>query len=122
MDSQPAPPRRSIGVQCARLLLGEAPEALKEIAEFDRAFIGGSGGNLSDILKWVDEHIVSNGRVVVNAVTLDTLTAAIEFFTHSNYQTNIIQVAVTRCEDIGNMSMLKALNPVFIITAWKEGR
>ena len=55
-------------------------------------------------------------RLVINAVTLETLSACIELlhkFSFASYE--IVQVAVTHLEPRGSYHMPKALNPVYII-------
>ncbi|MGL4370385.1 MAG: precorrin-6Y C5,15-methyltransferase (decarboxylating) subunit CbiT, partial [Spirochaetota bacterium] len=99
------------------IIEGEAPGSLEKAGSFDRAFIGGSGGNLAEILDYVYSHIGDNGRIVVTAVTIDTLAEARNFFRSRGCAHEIIQIAVTRVEETGGVSMLKALTPVFIISA-----
>jgi precorrin-6Y C5,15-methyltransferase (decarboxylating) len=45
--------RRAFGARNLELVEGEAPEALSALPAPDAVFIGGSGGNLSDILRAV---------------------------------------------------------------------
>lgn len=99
------------------VLGGEAPEVLEGIKEFDRVFVGGSGGRLYDLLRWIDERLRPGGRVVVDAITMETLAAARHFFAEGRYDIDIVQIAVTRCQDSSGVGMLKPLTPVFIITA-----
>lgn len=101
------------------IIEGEAPGVLDKTGSFDRAFIGGSGGNLSGILDFVHRNIDLNGRIVITAVTLDTLFEAGNFFRKMNYFHEIIQVAVTKVTETAGLSMMKSLNPVFIISAMK---
>lgn len=101
---------------------GAAPGALDGISGFDRVFVGGSGGDLAGILAWVHDNIKQGGRIVVNAVTLDTLHASRQFFTQRGYRdVEIIQVAISKIGDGGGGAMmLRAQNPVFIISAHRE--
>ncbi|MBN2041896.1 MAG: precorrin-6Y C5,15-methyltransferase (decarboxylating) subunit CbiT [Spirochaetes bacterium] len=107
-------------VENIKIIAGEAPADLPE-AQFNRAFIGGSGGNFFSILEWIDLNINADGIIAVNAVTLETLKAADDFFISKEYSTEIIQVAITRAEKKGNSTMMKAQNPIFLITACKNG-
>jgi len=52
---------------------GAAPEALRELTDPHRVFIGGSGENLTAIMDEVSRHLQPRGRVVQTAVTLDSL-------------------------------------------------
>ena len=96
---------------------GEAPGTLEESGSFDRVFIGGSGGNITGILDFVHLNMEDEGRIVITAITLDTLIETREFFKKLNYRHETVQVSVAKVTDAGGHSMLKALNPVFIISA-----
>ena len=101
------------------IIEGDAPGTLEQAGVFDRAFIGGSGGNIFGILDSVHNKIYERGRIVVTAVTLDTLFEARNFFSYMKYSHEIVQVAVTRITETAGFSMLKAQSPVFIISAEK---
>ncbi len=102
------------------VVAGEAPGCFEELPDPDRVFIGGSGGNLWDILKAIDLRLPAAGRVVINAVTLDTLTAATEFFENAGYQLEVATVNVARTRPLTDYKLFEAHNPVFVITAVKE--
>ena len=65
---------------------------------FDRIFIGGSGGNRKSILEKTDALLFPGGRVVVNAITLDTVTESHRFFSSLDYDIAVIQASITRFE------------------------
>jgi precorrin-6Y C5,15-methyltransferase (decarboxylating) len=102
------------------LVEGEAPECLETLPDPDRVFIGGSGGNLWKILEAVDLRLPAEGRVVINAVTLDTLTAATEYFDNAGYQVEVTTVNIARTRPLTDYKMFEAYNPVYIISAVKE--
>ena len=94
---------------------GRAPEVLTALPAPTHVFIGGSNGALSGIVQVVLEKN-PRARLVINAVTLETLSACIELlhkFSFASYE--IVQVAVTHLEPRGSYHMPKALNPVYII-------
>jgi len=102
------------------LVEGAAPECLDELPDPDRVFIGGSGGHLWEILDAVDQRLAINGRIVLNAITLDTLTAANEYFGNAGYQVEVVTVNISRTRPLSNYKMFEAYNPVYILTAVKE--
>ncbi len=96
-------------------LLGRAPAALENLPPLDIAFIGGSNRQLEAIF----EVLFKNNpaiRVVINAITLETLQAAIQAFSRFNLNPEIIQLGVTKTNLAGDLHMLKANSPVFIIS------
>ncbi|NJC87830.1 MAG: precorrin-6y C5,15-methyltransferase (decarboxylating) subunit CbiE [Desulfuromonas sp.] len=102
------------------VVAGAAPECFDGLPDPDRVFIGGSGGNLWEILKAIDGRLPAAGRVVINAVTLDTLTAATEFFENAGYQLEVVTVNIARTRPLTDYKLFEAHNPVFVITAVKE--
>ncbi len=102
------------------LIEGDAPACLEELPDPDRVFIGGSGGFLWEILNGVDARLATGGRIVMNAITLDTLTAANEFFGNAGYQVEVVTVNIAKTRPYSNYKMFEAFDPVYVITAVKE--
>lgn len=100
---------------------GAAPDALYDLPSPDRVFIGGSGGNFETILKYVHEKLCAGGRVVINAVVLDTLMKAVEMMKYLGFaDIDITQVSITKTVDVGRVQMFRSHNPVFIISGQKS--
>lgn len=102
------------------LIEGPAPDCLEELPDPDRIFVGGSGGRLWDILDAADQRLAVGGRIVMNAITLDTLTAANEFFGNAGYQVEVVTVNIARTRPLSNYKMFEAYDPVYILTAVKD--
>jgi precorrin-6Y C5,15-methyltransferase (decarboxylating) len=102
------------------LIEGVAPDCLDGLPDPDRVFIGGSGGKLWEILNTVDRRLATGGRIVLNAITLDTLTAANEYFDNAGYAVEVVTVNISRTRPLSDYKMFEAYNPVYIITAVKE--
>ena len=96
-----------------------APSCLDDLADPDRVFIGGSGGHLWQILDAANNRLATGGRIVMNAVTLDTLTAATDFFENADYELEVTTVNISRTRPLTDYKMFEAYNPVFILTAVK---
>jgi precorrin-6Y C5,15-methyltransferase (decarboxylating) len=102
-----------------QLVEAYAPEGLEELPDPDRVFIGGSGGNLEEIVNFLDKRLKAEGVIVLNAVTLDTLTKAVEFFEDHGYLLEIVCINVARTRNLTEYRMFEAQNPVYIISARK---
>ena len=64
-----------------RLVKAKAPAGLAKLPDPDRVFVGGGGkARNTDILKVVSKRLRPEGLVVVNAVTLETLTRGDKIF------------------------------------------
>ena len=111
---------RKFNVRHARLVEGEAPGCLEDLPDPDRVFIGGSGGHLWEILEIIDGRLPSGGRVVINAITLDTLTAATGYFENAGYQVEVTTINVARTRPFSDYKMFEAYDPVYIIMAEKD--
>ncbi|KNZ41149.1 precorrin-6Y C5,15-methyltransferase (decarboxylating) subunit CbiT [Acetobacterium bakii] len=99
------------------IIQGKAPEALTEITEpVDRVIIGGSGGNMEGLFIWCKKQIRVGGRVIANFVTLENAAQATTLMNNYFENVELIQVGISRGEGIGGLTMLKAANPIFIIT------
>lgn len=103
-----------------KVIEGEALEVEKNIDDiFDSIFIGGSGGNLEQIIKIYGQKLSKEGRIVLNFITINNVYVALQTLKELKYNTECIQVAISKTK--GNVNMLIANNPIFIITAFKDG-
>lgn len=97
-------------------VLGMAPEVLEELPAPDRVFIGGSRGNLREI---VEAALDKNPavRIVLSAITLETLAAALEVIRLYGFrETDVVQVSVSRSFNVASYHMMRAENPVYLIS------
>jgi len=95
---------------------GSAPEALEGLPAPDAVFVGGSGGKLSAILDLVGRRLRPNGRVVVNAATLETVGAALAHLREMGFAVESTLIQVSRGKGLGEgLTHFEALDPVFIV-------
>lgn len=97
---------------------GTAPEALEELPAPDRVFLGGTSGELSEILDVIFRKN-SAARVVCTAVTLETVAEAARLFAGLE-GADMVQVSATRTRQAGRYHLMDAQNPVWIFSG--EGR
>jgi cobalt-precorrin-6B (C15)-methyltransferase len=96
---------------------GEAPDILEKLPAPDSVFIGGSGGYMGSIMNTCGQHLRSGGTLVINCISLENAALAIEAMRACGFiGTDIIQAAISRGSMAGCHTMLKALNPIFIIS------
>jgi precorrin-6Y C5,15-methyltransferase (decarboxylating) len=107
------------GVGNIAITAGEAPEVLRDLPFPDRVFIGGSGGELSGIIRRVREKM-PKGLVVINAVTLETLNEAVLLLENNGFEPEVSQVSVTRSKILKGQRHLSPLNPVFVIRGQRK--
>ncbi|MEW9095192.1 MAG: precorrin-6Y C5,15-methyltransferase (decarboxylating) subunit CbiT [Clostridiaceae bacterium] len=96
---------------------GEALTAKLE-GKFNSIFIGGSGGNLSDLIKKYCEMLMDGGKIVLNFITINNLYIAMNTLVELGYKVKCTQVSVSKTK--GQTYMLMANNPIFIIEGEKN--
>jgi precorrin-6Y C5,15-methyltransferase (decarboxylating) len=101
------------------LVEGEAPQALAQLPTPDSVFIGGSSGALRDIVGTALEKNPAV-RIVCSAITLETVQEALCAIRHFGFQdTEIVQVSISRSASVGSYHMMRAENPVYLISMEK---
>jgi len=111
----------SLGAGNVQVVEGEAPQALETLEDPDAVFIGGSGGQLQEIVSLVGERLAPGGMVVANIIALDRASEAHKLMNDMGLLTNMTMVSATRGKALPDGSTrLEALNPVFIITGQKD--
>ncbi|MFN8636696.1 MAG: precorrin-6y C5,15-methyltransferase (decarboxylating) subunit CbiE [Chloroflexota bacterium] len=99
-----------------QVVAGEAPDVLASLPQPDAVFVGGSGGQLLEILSYVRSRIRPDGRIVVNLVTYEHVGEALAWARSHKLETEVVQVSVARGADILGLTRLQAENPVTIVT------
>jgi cobalt-precorrin-6B (C15)-methyltransferase len=101
-----------------QIIAGEALEVQHSIqGQFDAVFIGGSGGNIKEIIESYGAKLKSGRRMVLNFITIDNLYKAMDKLKVLNYEVECVQLSVSKTK--GKSYMLMAGNPIFIVTAVK---
>ncbi|MCO1603030.1 precorrin-6y C5,15-methyltransferase (decarboxylating) subunit CbiE [Desulfosporosinus nitroreducens] len=100
------------------LIPGVAPDVFGELPPVDVCIIGGSNGRLAEMLKTVP--LVEGGRIVITAVTIETVAQGLKLLTDNNYQDiDTVSIQAVRWKAVQTLHMAQALNPIFIISARK---
>lgn len=100
---------------------GVAPEALAILPVPDAVFVGGSAGELPSIVEAALEKN-SQVRLCVPCVTVETLTEACALLSGSRFKGfEACQVSAARAEAVGSHHLMKAQNPVFLVSARGAG-
>lgn len=102
------------------LLHNKAPVGIADWADPDAVFIGGSGGELCELIVLCLQRLTDNGWLVINVVTLENLSTAIATLKNQQADWEITQLQASRSQPILQMNRLKAENAVWIISAQKS--
>ncbi|HEY9700340.1 MAG TPA: precorrin-6y C5,15-methyltransferase (decarboxylating) subunit CbiE [Trichocoleus sp.] len=98
---------------------GKAPDSLNELPAPDRIFIGGSGGNLEEILAVCQQQIQPDGIIVLALATLEHLTTALDWLKSEaadRWNHHLLQVQLSRSVPIAALTRFAPLNPVTLLT------
>ncbi|MHC1723618.1 MAG: precorrin-6y C5,15-methyltransferase (decarboxylating) subunit CbiE [Aminipila sp.] len=105
----------NFGVKNLHIIKGMAPEALEALPVPDKAFIGGSKGNLDDIINLLIMKN-SNIRIVINVVALESLAETITCIKKYGFKdVDITQINVSKAKTLGHYNLMMGQNPVYII-------
>lgn len=102
------------------LINAKAPEGLDAWLSPDAVFVGGSGGELGDLIKLIVSRLNDGGHLVMNFVTIENLGAATETLKAMNVHWQVTQMQVSRSKPILHMHRMAAENPVWIVTVSKH--
>ena len=114
--------KKKFAAENLTVIRGTAPEALEELPAPDQVFIGGSSGNMRQILELL---LRKNPRVriVINCIALETLAETLNCIKElAVTDTEIVQLSVGKAKEIGSYHMMMGENPIYIISCTGEGK
>ncbi|MDR1701584.1 MAG: precorrin-6y C5,15-methyltransferase (decarboxylating) subunit CbiE [Sporomusaceae bacterium] len=98
------------------IINGEAPQALSNLPAPDKAFIGGSSGQMDSILETL-LALNPQLKIAANAITLQSLQQILAGFAKYGIEnTDIVCVNIAKAKKAGSYDMMLAQNPVYIIS------
>lgn len=111
--------RQRFDCQKVKIIAAEAPCPLD--IQADAIFIGGSGGNLTDIIDWALTRLTKTGRLVLSFILLDNLNTALTHLKKCAVaELECTQLQISQMTTLGNGFYFKPNNPTFIISCKKE--
>jgi precorrin-6Y C5,15-methyltransferase (decarboxylating) len=105
----------AFGVPGLELVAGNAPAALKGLMQPDAIFIGGGAGD-PEVLDAAVASLRSGGRLVVNAVTLETESLLIA--RHSTLGGELTRIGIARADAVGGKEGNKTCWRPALVTQW----
>ena len=111
--------RAAFGAENLRLVSGSAPEVCRELPAPTHAFLGGTGGQVREILQLLLEknpHV----RIVATAVTLESaaaLTACMREFEFCE----CVSLSIAKARAAGPYHLMAGQNPIYIFTLQNGG-
>lgn len=102
------------GCYNTQIVQAMAPDGLEQLPTPDCAFIGGSRGNMTEIVRALKQKNPKI-RVLITAIALESLHEAIEALEHNGFAVEISCVNVSRAKKVARYHMMTAQNPVYLI-------
>lgn len=104
------------------VISGTAPDICSELPTPTHVFIGGSSGNMRDIIAVL---LAKNPdvRIVATAISLETVAELTECIKEFEFQdSEIVCMNIAKNKKIGNYNLMNGQNPVYIFTMQNGGR
>ena len=100
------------------VILGDAMQKINELPIADAIFIGGTGGETSEIVKLCESKLKTGGRIVIGTILVETLYSVLNTIEKLHFSSiDIIQVTISKSKKTSTGTMFLARNPVTIISA-----
>lgn len=103
-----------------RLIEGDALSVLTELASFDVLLVGGSSGDLPQIISRGYEKLNYNGRLIITSILLETRVEAVEAIKKLNMTPEVVEVTIAKGKVTDRGTMMMGRNPIAIISAVKK--
>lgn len=98
------------------IIKGLAPEAMEDLPDPTHVFIGGSSGNLKEIIEQVLKKN-QTARIVINAIALETISEIMVLIKQCSFQNvDIVTVSIGKAKVLEEYHMMMGQNPVYIIS------
>jgi precorrin-6Y C5,15-methyltransferase (decarboxylating) len=117
--AQIAANRDHFGVNNLEVVCAPAPVCLANLPTPHRIFVGGGGPEVEAIIQEAVRRLAPEGRVVVTAALLETLTTARTTLEQAGWEVEVVQLQVNRSHPLAGGTALQALNPVWIVTGYR---
>ncbi len=108
--------KKAMAISNVTVVRGTAPEAMEALPVPTHAFIGGSSGNMKEIVSMLRSKN-SDIRIVINTVTVESFSEAVSLLKNLGYEDiDIVQVNIAKNRKAGNYNLMTANNPVYVIS------
>lgn len=99
-----------------RLIRGQAPKDLPDL-EFNKCFIGGSGGKLGEIFQYLDQGLLSDGILCANFIMLRNLNEFLDLIEKHSYKD--VEVQLIQSSYMDEIGLMRGQNPIYIVKGVK---
>ncbi len=105
------------GVYNLSIVAGEAPEILQKLPSPQAIYLGGSNGQLGEIIDYCWQQLSSGGRLVIPAVTLETRATLTKVL--ADKTVDWLEIAISTSKQVGSHTFIKPQLPVLLASLIK---
>ena len=106
-----------LGVPRLQVVEGSAPNALKNLPTPDAIFIGG-GLTAAGVLDFCWHALKPNGRLVANAVTLQSQALLLDW--HQRYGGSLLSIQIAQAQPLGRFETWRSASPIILLVLTKS--
>ena len=111
---------KKFGISNISVILGNAKEKIMELPKADVVFIGGTGGDTTEIIELSQDKLKTGGRIVIATILIETLYSVLKIIDKLKFDLiDITQITVSKNKKTTKGSMMISRNPITIISATK---
>ncbi len=112
--------RKKLKASNVTIVPGAAPEVLENLPAPTHAFLGGTGGNLAEIVTLLFQKNPQI-RIVINAISIETVSALQQLTRQPGLEAEMVTVTVARTREVGSYHLMMGENPIWIVTLYQKG-
>lgn len=115
--------KEAFGIHNLNVLEGKASIMLETIPSFHRIFVGGSGGEMEEIIKLATGKLSVGGRIVLTSVTIESTALALKCLKEYSFdEIDVATVSVAKGRNTGSYTLMEGQNPITILSATRGNR
>jgi cobalt-precorrin-6B (C15)-methyltransferase len=100
--------------------LSKAQDILPLLPQVDAIIIGGTWGNIEQIIRLSIDKLKKGGRLVIDTILIETMYKALTTINEASLdEVDVTQVIIAKARKVTTGTMMLARNPVLIISATK---
>lgn len=102
------------------LIQTQAPEGLSELPAPDAVFVGGSRGQMAEILTQAWQHLRRGGTLMASAVTLNTVAEIYQWAKAAELNLECQLVNIAQTQPLAHYQRYQAQNPIHLFSVSKQ--
>jgi precorrin-6Y C5,15-methyltransferase (decarboxylating) len=103
-----------------KIINGIAPEILHQLPDPDAIFIGGSSGQIREIMDYSYKRLKMDGRMVINLTTIENFQKAMDYIKSMKLKADISQINISKLTPVSRYTRFVPMDQIYIIRVVKN--